>query len=255
MKKFNKLVTTTVAGAFAATLSMSSFAGAFGNDGMTGKHWQVNLIGVSRDKAADMTDSHRRSIFVPLETYSGEVERQIKIKYVPGPDFQVLDGNATDDGEAIIQVPYEYCEDYDAGCTDLLAYDVYAIALGKPNGSALVTAECEYTADVVDPNGTEGLECEDTLLMGSFDITRTKGKPTVKDITKIFRAEGCLDMAEIDGSFDGVCETGDLEFRNLWIFNIEQLESYMWDYGNHGLKLMQIRFYPSDDNGYIGTVK
>lgn len=254
MKKLTTLASTAAAGLLAACISMSAYAGAFNNDSMTGKHWQVNLIGVSRDKAADMTDSNRRSIFVPLETYSGEVERQIKIKYVPGPDFKVLDGNATDDGEALIQVPYEYCDDYENGCTDLVAYDVYAIALGKPNGSALVTAECEYTADVVD-SYTDGTECEDTLRMGSFDISRTKGKPTVKDITKIFRAEGCLDMAEDDGSYDGVCETGDLEFRNMWIFNIEELEYYMWDYDNHGLKLMQIRFYPSDDSGYIGYVK
>jgi len=254
MTKLNKILLITAC-SLASLFSLSAHAGAFNNNVLVGKHWQVNFIGVSRDKAVDLRDSSRRTIFVPLYTDSGDVERKVKIKYIPGPEFKVLDGNATDDNLAVIQVPYEYCDDYDAGCLDLLAFDVYGISLGKPNGSALVTAECDYTATVVDPDGTEGLECEDTLLMGSFDMTRTKGKPKVKDITDIFRAEGCLDMAEVDGSFDGVCETGDLEFRNLWIFNIEELESYMWDYENKGLKLMQVRFYPSNDNGYIGTVK
>ena len=233
--------------------SPSLHAGAFGNDGMVGKHFQVNLIGVSHDKIVDMTDSNRRAIFVPLDS-GDDVARKVKIKYVAGDSFAVLDGNATDDNVAIIQVPHEYCDDYTSGCTDLVAYDVYAIALGKPHGSALVSAECNYTLDVVDAGGTGDLACEDTLLMGSFELSRSKGKPKVEDITDIFRAEGCLDVAELDGTYSGTCESGDIEFSNLWIFNIEQLEYYMWDYDNNGLKLMQVRFYPSADRGYIGTV-
>ena len=89
----------------------SLHAGAFGHDGMVGKHFQVNLIGVSHDKIVDMTDTSRRAIFVPLNS-SGDVERKVKIKYVAGDSFAVLDGNATDDNEAIIQVPHEYCDDY-----------------------------------------------------------------------------------------------------------------------------------------------
>jgi len=233
-------------GLLACSLAAPSLhAGAFGHDGMVGKHFQVNLIGVSHDKIVDMTDTSRRAIFVPLNS-SGDVERKVKIKYVAGDSFAVLDGNATDDNEAIIQVPHEYCDDYTTGCTDLVAYDVYAIALGKPHGGALVSAECNYTLDVV---STGDLTCEDTLMMGSFELTRSKGKPKVEDITDIFRAEGCLDLV-----VDGICDSGDIEFRNLWIFNIEQLEYYMWDYDNNGLKLMQVRFYPSGDRGYIGTV-
>ena len=232
----------------------SLHAGAFGNDNMVGKHFQVNLIGVPQDKIADMQDTSRRAIFVPLD--SGEdVGRKVKIKYVAGDSFLVVDGNATDDNTAIIQVPHEYCDDYTGGCDDLVAFDVYAIALGKPYGGALVSAECNYTLKVVDGDGTEGLTCEDTLLMGSFELTRSKGKPKVEDITDIFRAEGCLDVAEDDGSFSGTCESGDIEFRNLWIFNIEELADYMWNYDNNGLKLMQVRFYPSIYKGYIGTVQ
>ncbi len=247
MKNF---ITGAVVTAGMLLASSGAFAGAFGEDGMVGKHYQVNFIGVPHDKSVDMTNSNRRTIFVPLNA-DGEVGKSVKIKYmVDSQDnsFRVIDGDATD-GEAIIQVPYEYCTDYTTGCTDLLGYDVYAIALGKPYGGVLVTAECDYTKQVVDPGGTTGLECEDTLLMGSFDIQRKPGRPTVKDITNIFRAEGCL-----DNNADNICNTGDLEFRNMWIFNIEELASYMWDYDNNGLKLLQVRFYESSSE-YIGYVK
>jgi len=245
------LITGAAIAAFTMIASSSAFAGAFNNDGMTGKHYQINIIGVPHDKTVDMTNSDRRTIFVPLQS-GGDVGRKVKIYYVVNPDdnsFKVIDGNATDDNEATIQVPYEYCTDYTTGCTDLLGYNVYAIALGKPLGGAIVTADCSYTEQVVNTDGTTGLTCQDTLLMGSFDITRQKNKPTVKDISDIFRATGCL-----DNNADGTCNTGDLEFRNMWIFNIEQLSSYMWDYDNNGLKLLQVRFY-ENDGGYIGYVQ
>jgi hypothetical protein len=41
----------------------------------------------------------------------------------------------------------------------------------------------------------------------------------------------------------GFCDSGDLQFNNVWIFNIPQLLDYFWDYNNTGLKLMQVRFY------------
>ena len=222
-----------------------------GNGMMSGGHYNLNIIGVPKDKPVPAMDgSNRHTIFVPLQ--SGEdVSRQVKIKFVIGDDFQVLDGNATVDNEATLQVPYEYCQDLNTGCVDLLSFYVFARGLGKPGPDvgAIVTAECEYLLNVVDELGTLGLTCEDTLLMGSFEVKRPKGQPKTYDITDIFRATGCLDM---DASGD--CNTGDLEFENIWIFNIPDLASYMWDYDNNGLKLMQVRFYPTT-SGYIGYVK
>lgn len=234
-----------VAAALAASALMATPALAQVGKGLSGKHWNLNFIGVSKDKEVpDMKGSHRHTVFVPL--HNDSVSRKIKIYYVRGEDFRVLDGNATDDDEATIQVPYEFCEDTEAGCTDLLSFDVYAVGLGKPNGYNIVTAECTYSLDVVDEGGSPDLECEDTLLLGSFSIGREKGKPKREDISNIFRATGCLDY---DAS--GFCDSGDLEFRNVWIFNIEELLEYWWDYENHGLKLMQVRFYETT-SGYIG---
>ncbi len=237
---------------FAVTVGSGvAFAVDTGNGMMSGGHYNLNIIGVPKDKAVPaMDDSNRHTIFVPLQ--SGEdVGRLVKIKFVIGDDFQVLDGNATDDNEATIQVPYEYCEDLATGCYDLLSFYVFARGLGKPgpNTGAIVTAECEYAKGVVDSSGTTDLTCEDTLLLGSFEVKRPGAKPKTYDITDIFRATGCLDM---DAS--GTCNTGDLEFENIWIFNIPYLQSYMWDYDNNGLKLMQVRFYPTT-SGYIGYVK
>jgi hypothetical protein len=257
------VVAVTVAFAFG-----TAFAGV-GNElnGFHGKHFNLNIIGVPKDKTVpDMTGSNRHTIFVPLNNTAdddedGEVDRKVKIKYVineENPDkFQVLDGNATDDNEAIIAVPYEYCDDLEAGCTELTSFAVFAVGLGKPGPDtvALVTAECEYILEVVDPDGTEGLTCEDTLLMGSFEIRRKKGPPKPVDITDIFRATGCLDLDAVGEEGYGICSPGDLAFRNMWIFNIPYLFSYMWDYENNNLKLMQVRFYPTNpEDDWIGYV-
>jgi len=237
----------------ALTLTLSytlTFAGIGSDIPDNGPHYNLNIIGVKNAKNVDMTGSNRHTIFVPLNT-SGYVDGKVKISYVRGSDFQVIDGDATD-GEAIIQVPYEYCTDYDTGCTDLLSYNVYAVGLGKPNGVAVVEAHCTYSADVVtDKDGNAGLTtCEDTLLMGTFTIRRDKGSPKPVDITNVFRATGCLDL----GGEAGVCDKGDLVFSNIWIFNIEQLLSYFWDYTNTNLKVMQVRFYPTT-SGTISYVK
>ena len=230
----------------ALVLSIPAYAQV--GKGLSGAHWNLNLIGVPKNKTVpSMTDSSRHTIFVPLQSGS-DVNRQVKINYVRGEDFRVLDGNATDDNEATIQVPYQFCEDLTTGCEELLSFDVYAVGLGKPNGSAIVQAECTYSVDVVPPDTT----CTDTLLMGSFEIKRTNdgsNKPHRVDITDIFRATGCLDLNANDA-----CDTGDLQFSNIWIFNIPQLQDYFWDYDNNGLKLMQVRFYETT-SGSIFTVK
>lgn len=233
-------------------LAVPVFAGV-GSIPDNGTHFNLNIIGVPKGKKVDMTDSQRHTIFVPLNT-EGYVDGKVQISYVRNTanpnSFEVLDGNATDENGAIIAVPYEFCQDLNAGCEDLLSYNVYAVALGKPGADgALVEAHCTYDTQVVDTSGTAGLTCEDTLLMGSFTLKRETGAPKPVPITDIFRASGCLDL-----NASSVCDKGDLAFNNIWIFNIPNLTSYFWDYTNDGLKLMQVRFYPTT-SGTIGIVK
>jgi hypothetical protein len=159
--------------------------------------------------------------------------------YVAGDTFQVLDGNCTDSNGCTIEVPSESGGD--------LCYDVYAVGLGKPGGSAIVTAECVFDA-TLGGGGT----CTDVLLQGTFEVDRTNGgsnKPLRQNISNVFRATGYLNL-----NTNGICDTGDLQFTNAWIFNIDQLLSYWWDYDNTGLRNMQVRFYRTTC-GSISTVK
>ncbi len=123
-----------------------------------------------------------------------------------------------------------------------MCYNVYATALGKPNGNAIVNADCII-------GGLLG-SCQDALLQGSFEVMRDTGKPKRTNISDIFRASGCID---VNGNL--ICDKGDLQFNNLWIFNLLQLQSYFWDYTNTDLRLMQVRFYPvAGGCGSITTV-
>ena len=203
----------------------------------TGEHYNLNIIGVPHDKTADMKDSNRHTIFVPL----GEdgVPKSVKIYMVrnyANPDqFQVLDGNACDEDGATIAVPFE---DYGT-----LSYNVYATALGKPAGHAQVDATVTFE------EGTYG-----SLLMDTFTLKREggnknpdknngkhKNEPHPLDISDIFRGTGWIDVNE-SGEFEADI---DITFDDVWVFNVPTLLEYLWDYNNEGLKLMQVRFYPT----------
>lgn len=197
--------------------------------GLNGAHYNLNIIGVPKGKNVDMTKTSGHTIFVPLEGVA-------KIYYVAGSQFQVLDRNGTDADGATVEVPS------DPGGNSV-CYDVFATALGKPNGNALVNANCII----------EGLagDCQDILQLSSFTVTRSKGQPRPENISDIFRATGCVDT-----NSSGACDKGDTTFKNLWIFNVPQLVSYFWDYTNTDLKLMQMRFYPTVGGcGSIQTVQ
>src|SRR5262249_34420168 len=70
----------------------SNAASLTGNGAPNGSHYNLNIHGVPKNKTADMTGSDTHSIFVP--EYG-----KCKINLFQG-DFQVLDGNCTDDGSA-----------------------------------------------------------------------------------------------------------------------------------------------------------
>jgi hypothetical protein len=200
------------------TFAVPTFAQV--GQGLSGPHYNLNIIGVANPKTADMTDTSRHTLFVPL---SGSV----KISYIAGTEFQVLDGNCTDADGCTIEVPSDPLGD--------LCYDVYATGLGKPNaGQVIVNASCTI-------DGLIG-SCADALLLDTFTVDRPKGKPRRQNISDVFRATGCVDL----GGVEGVCDTGDLQFNNVWIFNIPQLLDYFWDYTNTGLRLMQVRFYQTN---------
>lgn len=184
-----------------------------GNGAPNGAHYNLNIIGVSNQKTADMTDGSGHVIFVPLNGGA-------KIMLTEGA-FQVLDANGTD-GTARFQLPNP--DSTNSGTT---TYSIYARALGKPNGSARLTT-CATAAGLDGVYGTA--DDEQICSLGSVTVTRKGGKPTFTNVSK----DLLYIYADING--DGVTERVNL-------FN-EALQDYFWQYDNAGLKLLQLRFYP-----------
>ncbi len=212
--------------------------------GLSGPHFELNIIGVPHGKTVAMTNSDRHTIFVPLETVSN-----VKI-YVTGDtdpltdgtqcgeSFQVLDGNATD-GSATLLAP--------CAIGGTLSFNVYAVGLGTPGGQANVDVVCTFDSTIILSPDTAAL-CAVGLGTFDFSVKRAAGKPQRQDISSVFRASGCIDL-----NLNGTCDAGDTAFNNVWIFNVAQLLNYYWNYDNNGLKLMKVRFYPTTSGTW--TVK
>lgn len=181
-----------------------------GNGAPSGAHYNLNIIGVSKGKTADMTGSTGHRIFVPL---TGSCQ----IKLAQG-DFQVLDANCTDNNGAQFQLPSP-----DADNDGITTYSVWARALGKPGGSS------ETTTCATEPT-TGDLYCS----VYSMVQVRSTGKSSFTNVSK----QLLYVYADLDG--DGVLE-------RMPLFD-DRLQDYYWQYDNNGLKLMQLRFYPIPTN-------
>jgi hypothetical protein len=178
------------------------------NGAPSGAHYNLNIIGVAKDKTADMTDTSRHTIFVPLEGKTA-------IKLAEG-EFQVLDGNGTD-GQASFQLPNP-----DPDNDGVTVYSVFARGLGKPYKSATIQPY------MVDEDGIEWYS------LGMVEVERTKGKPVFENVTR--------DLLYVWVDIDG---DGDVD--RIPLFSLDGYE-YFWEYDNSGLKLCQLRFYEVETN-------
>ncbi len=192
-----------------------------------GRHFQINIIAVQNAKNGDFDNPSRGTVFVKLNR-QGAIST--KIYFEPNTadptEFAVLDGNGLDDGQVTIAVPYEYYS--------TLSYNVYAIPLGKPNGSVNITGEVTW-----------GDNATGWLLQDNFVLFRNNGKPIVTDISDIFRSSGSYDPTPgAPGSGDEVTWT------NVWVFNVPYLEEYYWTYDNNKCKVIQLRFYETTSGSW-----
>ena len=178
------------------------------NGAPNGAHYNLNIIGVAKDKTAAMEGSSGHTIFVPLW-------RNTTIKLTEG-EFQVLDRNGTD-GDAAFQLPNP---DPDGDGTTV--YSVYARALGKPFNTASMQTCATYT----DP---ETLETELMCSVAVLTLVRSKGPAKFDNVTRQ------LLYIYYDIDADGVQE-------RVPLFS-DELQDYFWAYDNHGLKIVQLRFY------------
>ena len=182
---------------------------ATGNGAPSGAHYNLNIIGVPKDKSPDFSGGNGGRIFVDL---TGST----KINLTEG-DYQVLDADGTD-GTAAFQLPNP-----DDGSGNL-AYSVWIRALGKPGGSASMTT-CFTELE------TATTWCNSGDLV--VPLKRVTGTTKFVDVSKQL-LQVCADV-----NTDPLVTSLQLVplFSDLGT-------DYFWEYDNSGLKLAQMRFYP-----------
>ncbi len=185
-----------------------------GNGAPSGHHYTLNIIGVSKDKSAEMDGNHGHRIFVPLWG-------KAKIWLNEGEEFGVLDANGTDNDGASYLMPNP---DPDGDGTT--TYSVFVRALGTPGGHAgMNTCATGPGADGVLGTADDEVICSVAYL----EVGRDKGPSKFENVSKYL----LYIYADTDGD-------GTLERHPLFS---DDLEDYFWDYDNRGLKLAQLRFY------------
>jgi len=227
--------TTSVTGSTTGTASVTTK----GNGAPSGSHYNLNIIGVPKDKTADMNNNDGHRIFVQLINTTGSTAGEIigknftdisKVNTIllapplpgSGGSFQVLDANATDKNGAIFQLP-----------SDISSWTVWARALGTPGGTADMTT-CA-TVTVVDPLNPLGT-IQEVVCSLTLTLTRSKNAK-FQDVTQ--------ELLTIN---TGTTLVGTCTSTTVGLF-APCLQNYFWNYDNHGLKLLQLRFYPVSGGG------
>lgn len=218
------------------------FSKAITGNGMpSGAHYNLNIIGVPKGKTADMDATSGNGIgnriFVDLVggdsasvlngTDFGTLNKRDKIFLCESgvgadcldvTDFAVLDANATDQDGGLFALPQDSTH----------SYTIYARELGQPGGGAS-QATC-----AVDPT-TNDVYCSTENAIYFRDTGKPKTQNVTDDLTTL--------TITVTGDALATClgvSTGDTVTVNL--FN-GCFENYFWNYDNHGLRVLQLRFY------------
>jgi hypothetical protein len=191
-----------------------------GNGAISGMHYNLNLISVTKTDQLPNDANNGNRIFVNFEGRN-------KIYLVPNVDgvFNVLDADATD-GKAQFTLPApENVYDADGNYTGPGAYRVFVRVVGTPGGSGKLST-CGETYDAV--TSTTDTVCS----MDNVTLSRTK-TPKFTDVTRQ------LTTVQYDMNGDGIIAQNE----RVDIFDAA-FENYLWAYDNNGLKNVQLRFYP-----------
>lgn len=199
-----------------------------GNGAPSGAHYNLNIIGVPKDKSPTFDGGSGRRIFVDLGK-SGAVANT-RINLIEG-DFGVTDANGTD-GTAEFQLPNP---DPDGDGTTW--YSVYVRALGKPGGKATMQS-CYEDID--------GTWCAANFAGGVEPIAleHTKGgAPKFSNVSKdLLYVDYCTGWTVGPDLTPGTSDDECTGVTQVPLFGSTTL-SYYWSYDNQGLKLAQLRFY------------
>ena len=193
----------------AVVLASGASAGVGNSIPVNGAHYNLNIIGAKN--VGDIGDSKGHTLFVKLNG-----KTKITMTQDPEGEFKVVDRDGLD-GSAEFNIAPGH-------------YNVYATALGKPNGKAKIDAYGEFE-DAVDGSTL--------VLLGYVNISRSKGKPQSVNINNLFYVDVAICTA-VDAN--GLC-TEQTVYTDYWVFDIPELLEYYWEYNNDSLKLLQVRFY------------
>lgn len=204
--------------------------GETGNGAPSGSHYTLNVIGVDKDKTADMTGNDGRRIFVGLGANGRPATTKILLSE---GDFGVLDANGTD-GQAEFELPNP-----DENADGKTEYSVFVRALGKPGGKA--TMQSCYD----DPASGETW-CAVDYDGGVEPVTVERTKRGVEKFVNVSQDLLYVDACVAYDSTSGECTRWD----QLPLFSdangnqdVDDDEQYFWDYSNEGLRVAQLRFY------------
>ena len=237
--------------------------------------YKLNIIGVPKDKSADMDNNNGRRIFVQLYsdnevTNPGRKNNQLKGNdqnkiYLcnstngendynkddrcndwntanPDKDFGVIDANATDANGALFALP-DPCADADPTTACDPTYMIWARARAG-SGSATITTCAEETLD--DPEydiwcGDNGVTLSKQTSFKAVNVTSNLLYMTIyvdPDLDEELSV--CLGGAADDPLVDQPEEDFD-----VYLFD-NCFENYFWNYDNNGLKNVELRFYFND---------
>lgn len=211
-----KLFAVAMVAIMLLTLAATPAFGAPKGIDMNGPHYNLNLVGKGKVMPGDYDNWDRHTMFVPETTAGFETPNGlpgVTIWMQQGPEFAVIDGNATD-GEGRFQLgPGRYA--------------VYIASKAKPGGETYIAGWVQYT----DPTGTTYYY----LKVGEINVTRKW--QDAHDLFWVTDAEDALGLIT----------------EETWVFDYLSLinatdayenATYFWQFDNNGNKLIQVRFYP-----------
>jgi hypothetical protein len=218
-----------------ALMAVPMFAGTID---FNGPHYNLNIVGKTNCAGDDLTGSNRHVIQVLLNGGDNATKlngsnyslisrvNKIFLSGTTDGSFQVLDGNACDGNGAQFQLPVTCTVAIDGTqVCSFTSYQIWARALGKPGGSAVMTTCAVDTMGTTDT--TDDLVVCSTLNTADA-LVRKNGTPVWKNVT--------TELTTITATVNGTLVT-------IPIFDAG-LYDYFWNYDNSGLRLAQLRFYP-----------
>ena len=236
----NKRFATGVLLGIAALASPAYAQNGDGNGGLSGTHYNLNILGKEDCSPNALEGSNRHTIQVllnhvdatPKDPTPGVELNKVNKIFLQEGDFQVIDGNACDADGALFQLPANpfTCPALDPEClnTDPTFQEYLVWARARSGGGSATITTCRQD------KATGEFQCSTENTVSA--LTRTKGKNT-NNFTNVTKQ---LTTICLDTDMSGTCDL------RTGIFDDDAF-TYFWDYDNNGLRLAQLRFYPIPD--------